>query len=63
MRPSQPRKRTILSTCVAYEPTRLEAASLQAAYEQIVPIVRRTRVEIDNPSPVEQRSQVVRRQR
>jgi hypothetical protein len=37
----QPRKGNIVSLRVVFEPNRLERISLQAAYERLVPIVRR----------------------
>jgi hypothetical protein len=37
----QPRKGNIVSLRVVFEPNRLERMSLQAAYERLVPILRR----------------------
>jgi hypothetical protein len=37
----QPRKGSIVSLRVVFEPNRLERISLQAAYERLVPLLRR----------------------
>lgn len=41
MKTQQPRKGNIVSLRVVFEPNRLEGISLQAAYERLVPILRR----------------------
>jgi hypothetical protein len=44
VRTYQPRKGSIVSVHTVFEPNRLERSSLAAAYERIVPIVRRARL-------------------
>ena len=43
MKTHQQREGNIVSLRVVFEPNRLERISLQAAYERLVPIVRRAR--------------------
>ena len=53
MKTHQPRKGNIVSLRVVFEPNRLERMSLQAAYERLVPIVRRAgRVKRAGPNGV-----------